>query len=200
MDAQEWNERYDTKELMWSVEPNQFLPPEIVGLAQGSALDVACGEGRNSIWLAEQGWQATAMDFSSVAIDKGRQLAESKGVAVNWVVGDATDFAPGTEGHDLVILFYLQIPEPQMRAALDCAAAAVKPGGTFLLVAHDLSNLENGYGGPGDASVLPTPESVVAALDGFEIDKAEVVERRVEVEGETEIALDTMVRARRPID
>ncbi|MEE9417155.1 MAG: class I SAM-dependent methyltransferase [Acidimicrobiales bacterium] len=200
MDAEQWNERYDTKELMWSVEPNQFLPPEVKGLKPGQVLDMACGEGRNAIWLAEQGWQATAMDFSSVAVDKGRQLAESKEVSVDWVVGDATDCQDSDAGYDLVIMFYLQIPEPKMSAALGCARAAVKPGGSFLLVAHDLSNLEAGYGGPSDAAVLPTPESVVACLDGFDIEKAEVIERRVEVEGETRIALDTLVRAHRSID
>ena len=66
---------------------------EAAGLTPGRALDVACGEGRNAVWLAEQGWQATGVDFSDVALDKARGLAEARGVEVEWVQADV--IAPG---------------------------------------------------------------------------------------------------------
>ncbi|MCB0993812.1 MAG: class I SAM-dependent methyltransferase [Acidimicrobiales bacterium] len=197
MDRDAWNERYDTDELVWLADPNRFLPPEVADLTPGRALDIACGEGRNAIWLAAQGWEVTAVDFSDVAVAKGTRLAEQQGVNVDFVVADVTDWRPEADAYDLVVIFYLQLPEPQRGAVMERARAAVKPGGTFLLVAHDLSNLENGHGGPQSADVLPTPEIVVAHLPGFQVERATVVERTVEVDGDTKVALDTLVRARR---
>ncbi len=91
MDADAWNARYDTAELVWSGEPNLFLPPEVADLEPGRALDLASGEGRNAVWLATQGWQVTAVDFSSVGAEKGARLAAERGVDVEFVVGDATN-------------------------------------------------------------------------------------------------------------
>ena len=100
---------------------------------------------------------------------------------------------------DLVIVFYLQVPEGERRQIVRAAADAVAPGGTFLLVAHDSRNLEHGYGGPKEPAVLYTAEDVVADLNGLEIERAELVERPVEtVEGER-VALDALVRARRAV-
>lgn len=198
MDRDSWNARYDTDELVWQAGPNRFLPPEVEGLEPGRALDIACGEGRNAIWLAEQGWDVTAVDFSDVAIAKARRLAADRCTPVEFAVADVTRWWPDTEAYDLVVIFYLQLPEPERSAAMQRARSAVKPGGTIVVVAHDLSNLEGGYGGPQSPDVLPTPEAVVAHLPGFTVEQATVVQRPVEVEGETEVALDTFVRAHRP--
>ena len=81
MDADGWNRRYAEKELVWSAGPNRFLAAEAADLAPGRALDLACGEGRNALWLAEQGWRVTAVDFSGVAVEKGlfeRRKAEKQ--------------------------------------------------------------------------------------------------------------------------
>ena len=73
MDAADWNARYDTSELIWKGEPNQFLPPEVAGLTPGRALDLACGEGRNAVWLATQGWEVTGVDFAGVGLAKAER-------------------------------------------------------------------------------------------------------------------------------
>ena len=78
MKSADWNRRYEGTELVWSAQPNRFLPPEVVGLTPGRALDLACGEGRHAVWLAEQGWQAKGVDFSDVAIAKARRVAEAR--------------------------------------------------------------------------------------------------------------------------
>src|SRR4051794_41852696 len=75
MDAAAWDERYAATGLVWSAEPNRFVVAEMADLRPGRALDLAAGEGRNAIWLAVRGWRVTAVDFSAVAIDKGRRLA-----------------------------------------------------------------------------------------------------------------------------
>jgi SAM-dependent methyltransferase len=200
MDREGWNKRYAEKELVWSAGPNQFVAAEVDGLPAGRALDVAAGEGRNAIWLAERGWCVTAVDFSEVALDKARRLAQRRGVEVESVVADLLHYHPEPEAYDLVLMCYLQVPEDARRAIMGRARRAVAPGGTFLYVGHDRSNLEHGVGGPQDPTVLYTPEDVVADLPGFEILKARVVERRVEPEPGHDanaegIALDGLVRA-----
>ena len=87
-----WNERYASKELLWSAGPNELFADLIGELKPGKALDVATGEGRNALWLAEQGWDVDAIDFSNVAIEKGKQVAEARKVAVNWIVDDVSSF------------------------------------------------------------------------------------------------------------
>ena len=205
MDAADWNARYDTAELIWKGEPNQFLPIEVEGLAPGRALDLACGEGRNAVWLATRGWSVTGVDFSDVGVGKAAALAADNGVSGTWITADATTWQPPSDGFDLVIVFYLQLPADQLASALRTAVDALAPGGTFLLVAHDLLNLTEGHGGPQDASVLTTAEGVLDALAGAELalDVELVVERsgridRVVTTGDGDrTAIDTIVRARR---
>jgi SAM-dependent methyltransferase len=200
MRAEDWNQRYSEKELLWSVQPNRFLVAEIEGMAPGRALDLACGEGRHAVWLAQLGWTAQAVDFSDVAIEKGRRLAEAHGVEVEWTVADLTEYEPEARAADLVLVFYLQLPEDERRAVVRTAADAVAPGGTFLLVGHDLRNLERGHGGPSSPTVLYTPEDVVSDLagSGLEIERAETVDRTVDTPDGERVAIDALVRARRP--
>ena len=75
--ADRWNERYAGNELIWSAGPNALFAEAVAQLESGTALDIACGEGRNALWLAKQGWQVSAMDFSSVAIDKAKKVGLS---------------------------------------------------------------------------------------------------------------------------
>lgn len=201
MEREDWNERYRTTQLIWTAEPNRFLAEEARGLSPGRALDLAAGEGRNAVWLAERGWTVRAVDFSDVALAKGRQLATERGVAarIDFEEADLRGYEPGERAHDLVAVAYLQIPQAELAPILARAARAVAPGGTFLLVGHDSANLVRGYGGPRSPDVLYTAEQVVAALGAeLEIEKATTVERPVQTEQGTRIAIDCLVRARRP--
>ena len=198
MDREEWNRRYAGRELLWTGEPNRFLVAETAELRPGRALDLACGEGRNTVWLAEQSWQVTGADFSEVALEKARRLADARGVEAEWVTADLLEYRPEARAFDLVIVFYLQVPAAQRRTILRAAVEAVAPGGTFLLVAHDRANLEQGHGGPQEPKVLYTAEDVVADLDGLQIERAERVERPVQTPDGDRIALDALVRAVRP--
>lgn len=199
MDREAWNRRYAGSELVWTAQPNRFLVAEASGLRPGRALDLACGEGRNAVWLAEQGWQVTGVDFSEVALDKARDLAAARGVEAEWEQADLLAYQPAPRAFDLVLVFYLQLPAAQRRTIVRAAAAAVAPGATLLLVAHDRSNLEHGHGGPQQPAVLYTAGEVVADLDGsgLEIERAERVERPVQTPDGERIALDALVRARR---
>ncbi len=178
MDAEAWDERYRTSELVWSAGPNIFVAAELAGLPPGRAVDLAAGEGRNAIWLAQQGWQVTAVDFSQAGLDKGRTLAGED--AVDWVCADAITWRDDAS-YDLCVIAYLQLLAADRRAAVRHGYASLRVGGTFLLVAHDTSNLTEGTGGPTDAAVLMTAEDVLTDLGGetFEVVRAERVARQV---------------------
>jgi 2-polyprenyl-3-methyl-5-hydroxy-6-metoxy-1,4-benzoquinol methylase len=200
VDRHEWDTRYAGEELVWTSTPNQFLVSEVAGLSVGRAVDLACGEGRNAVWLAEQGWRVTGVDFSPVGLAKGRQLAESRNVDVQWVESAMQEWSPPPERFDLVAVFYLQLPQPERSAALKVAASAVAPGGTMLVVAHDHDNLTRGYGGPPNDTVLYSVSDVttVAEAAGLVVQRAEQVVRQVETDGGVRQAIDTLVRANRP--
>jgi SAM-dependent methyltransferase len=201
MDAAAWDVRYADAELVWGSEPNRFVAAELDGLPPGRALDVACGEGRNAIWLAGRGWQTTGVDFSAAAVDRARRLAAEAGVAARteFVVGDVVTGPLPSGGFDVVVVAYLQLPAGERRAALRHAAQALAAGGTLLVVAHDATNLTDGTGGPQDAAVLYTAEDVVADLDGIPlvVDRAERVRRPVQTPDGERQAIDALVRARR---
>jgi SAM-dependent methyltransferase len=192
-----WNRKHGEAGLLFGAEPNRFLVAEVGDLPPGRALDLACGSGRNAVWLAARGWRVTGVDFSDVALTQARALAAEHGVEVDWVHGDLREWQPAERLFELVVVLYLQVPAHERRAVLARAAAAVAPGGTLLVVGHDLENLEGGHGGPQDPRVLFTPDEVAGELPGLEIEKAERVLRPVETEDGEVQAIDALVRARR---
>jgi 2-polyprenyl-3-methyl-5-hydroxy-6-metoxy-1,4-benzoquinol methylase len=199
MDSSEWDLRYAGRELVWTSEANRFLVQEAARLPPARALDLACGEGRNAVWLAERGWEVTGVDFSRVGLEKARQLEEARGVHADWIEADLLDYRPEAQAFDLVLVLYLQVSEAQRTPILRNAAGAVAADGLFLLVGHDRSNIEHGHGGPQDPAVLYTAEDVVANLTGtgLRIERAERVNRPVETLDGARVALDALVRAAR---
>lgn len=196
MQREDWDRRYAEVENLWAKKPNRFLVAEVEDLPPGRVLDLACGEGQNTIWLATLGWDATGVDYSEVAIAKARRRAESDGVLVDFACADLVDYEPPEAEYDLVVVLYLHIPLVERRGVLGRAAAAVAAGGTFLFVGHDLRNLTDGVGGPSDPTLLATPDDIAAELSGLDVERAERVLR--DVSGESRDAIDTLVRARRP--
>jgi SAM-dependent methyltransferase len=197
VDREDWNRKHAEAGLLFGVEPNRFLVAEVEGLEPGRALELACGAGRNAVWLAERGWMVTGVDFSDVALANARGLAAERGVEVEWVQADLRDWEAPARQFDLVAVLYLQVPAEERALVLARAAEAVAPGGTLLVVGHDLQNLNGGHGGPKDPRVLFTPEDVSSELPGLEVEKAERVLRPVETEDGEAQAIDALVRARR---
>lgn len=170
-----------------------FVADRLAHVEPGVGLDVASGEGRNAIWLAERGWKMTAVDFSDVAIERGRAASDE----VEFVVGDVLEWEPD-ESYDLALIAYLHLPESDMRRVIKRVASWLRPGGELFLIGHDESNIEEGHGGPQAPEILTKVESTVEWLDDLEIVEAQVVRRPVETEEGRVFARDTLVRARVP--
>ena len=196
MKREDWDLRYAAVENLWALKPNRFLVAEVADLPPGRAIDLACGEGQNAIWLATLGWEVAGVDYSEVAVAKARARAERDGVDVTFTCADLVAFEPERAAYDLVLVLYLHIPSTERVSVHAKAAGALAPGGTFLLLGHDLSNLTHGVGGPSDPDILYTADEIRAELPGLAIQKATTVLR--DVDGEDRDAIDTIVRARRP--
>jgi SAM-dependent methyltransferase len=186
----EWDERYAAHETVWGADPNRWVEQEVGDLPPGRALDLACGEGRNALWLDALGWRVRAVDFSKVAVDKGR----SRPSGVEWVVADATTYS-SPEPVDLALLCYLQVPAGDRGAALRHAAGAIAPGGVLLVVAHHSRNLEHGTGGPQDPAVLYSEDDVASDLAGTGLTIETAGEVLRPVEGADRPAIDLLARA-----
>ena len=201
MDASRWDARYSGRELVWGAAPNRWVTEVCTGLPPGTALDLGCGEGRNALWLASQGWTVTGIDFSAVALERGEELARRAAPLsgqVHWTRADLLTYRPDPASADLVVLAYMQLPAEQRTAVIRAAAGAVRPGGRLLVVAHHSDNLAEGTGGPPDPRMLYTAEEAARDLEGtarFSIERAERVSRPVD--GAERDALDALLLARR---
>ena len=196
MRREDWDARYAGVTNLWSAKPNRFLVSEVGDLEPGRALDIACGEGQNALWLATLGWDVVGVDYSEVAVAKARERAAREGIEVDFVCADLVEYEPAREAFDLVLVLYLHIPSTQRASVHARASAALAPDGTFLLLGHDRTNLTDGVGGPSDPDILYAADEIAAELPGLEIEKATTVLR--DVAGEEHDAIDTIVRARRP--
>ena len=192
MDAHAWDARYRAAEHVWPTGPNAWVARETAGLSSGLALDLAAGEGRNALWLAQRGWTVDAVDFSPVAARRIAESAVRHSAPVRVTVADVRRWAPTADSYDLVLISYLHLPRAEMARVLESAALAARPGGTLLLVGHDVSNLEHGIGGPQEPEVLSSVERVLAVWEPLtDVVVAEVARRPAA----GEVALDTVVRA-----
>lgn len=133
-----WEARYRERDRIWSGTPNAALVGAVAGLAPGRALDLGCGEGADSLWLAEQGWLVTGVDISATAVGRAAEQARREGLdAITWVVADLGLWHPPIATFDLVSACFLQSPIDFPRIeVLGRAAEAVVGGGHLLVVSH----------------------------------------------------------------
>jgi SAM-dependent methyltransferase len=162
-DPQEfWERLYGERDQVWSGRVNAVLEQEAEGLAPGRALDLGCGEGGDALWLADRGWQVTAVDISPTALARAAAEAARRGVVVDWQRADlAEELPPGP--YDLVSAQFLQSPVALPRSeVLRRAAAEVAPGGTLLVVGHAAPPPWSQH--QPDPALMPTAAEVLAQL------------------------------------
>jgi SAM-dependent methyltransferase len=202
-----WDERYRTRDALWSGQPNTTLVAEVSGLSPGRALDAGCGEGADSIWLAGRGWQVTGVDISTVALDRAAAHAAAAGPEIagriGWQQADLLDWDPGQDRYDLATAHYMHFPPGSRDKAFRRLAAAVRPGGTLLIVGHHASDI-------GTVPRPPVPElffsgdDIAALLDPDDWDvitnSAAAREGTHPEHGHTVTLHDAVLRARRHPD
>lgn len=173
MDKAFWDQKYSTDEYVYTTEVNRFVKEHLADLTPGKMIDLAGGEGRNTVFFAEKGWQAENVDLSRVGLEKCLRLARERGVEgrVFTTNASALDFVSKLAPVDLGVIAYLQIPEDQLAIAIERLVSNLKPGAIFFGVWHARENLEGGFGGPQDPAVLPTTETVGKVLNelGLEV-------------------------------
>lgn len=200
MDAAAWDARYAAGGRVWTTQPNVWAVETLGDLAPGKALDLGAGEGRHALWLAGLGWDVTAVDFSAEALRTAQavQAADAPDTTghIDWIQADLLGYAPEPSSQDAVLLMYIHLPAAARRALVQRAAGALAPGGTLLVVGHDLTNPTDGAGGPSDPSVLFTAEDVAQDLAGSPELDVRVAERRPRpVDGAPRPALDAVLVA-----
>lgn len=175
MDASDWNARYLAQPDAWGTTPAARIVAEVTnaedhGLTVGTAIDLACGDGRHARWLAAHGWDVTAVDFSEVAIEQARAKDSDEGRSghVDWVVGDATTWSPA-EQVDLVVIGFLHLDLDALTRVISEAGRWLRPGGHLVYLGHATENLARGVGGPQDPTVLPTVADLARGAADLEV-------------------------------
>ncbi|RJK94859.1 class I SAM-dependent methyltransferase [Vallicoccus soli] len=196
-DAAEWDERYAGAERVWSGDPNGALVAEAGGLPPGRALDVGCGEGADAVWLARRGWRVTALDVSQVALDRARQHGRDAGVDVAWLHAGLVEAGLPAGGFDLVSACYAVLRKTPGAVAERTLLDLVAPGGTLLVVHHDVEQMgerDSGF----DPSEYALPHDVAPLLGkGWEVLVDERRPHRVSGGAGAHHVLDVVLRARR---
>ena len=194
-----WDDLYGQRDQVWSGKVNAALEQRAADLPPGRALDLGCGEGGDALWLAERGWQVTAVDISATAIDRGRAEAQRRGMAVDWHRQDLAEPLPDGP-YELVSAQFLHSPVPLARTeVLRRAAADVAPGGTLLVVGHAAAPPWSTH--EPDPALMPPAATVLAALelgDDWEVREAGQVARQATgPDGQRAELVDSVVLARR---
>ena len=194
-----WEERYGAPDRVWSGRPNPQLVTEAHQLIPGTALDIGCGEGADTIWLAELGWQVTGLDFSQAGLDRAAAAADAAGVTdrTTWERADIRIWQP-TATYDLISSQFMHLLDGGMPALVARLADALNPGGILLVVGHHPDDMHTGLRHAAGPGVMFTPDDLVPALDTERFDViAEVRERQQVRDGESVTLRDSVVVARR---
>ncbi|NQW60143.1 methyltransferase domain-containing protein [bacterium] len=177
-----WNEKFANTEYAYGTEPNDFLVSAVTKLKRGATLSLAEGEGRNAVWLTQQGFTVSAIEQSQKGVAKTLRLALQRGVIVMAERGELETFHIQPNSWDLVVSIFAHTPQELRRKLHRQVVAGLKPGGVFVLEAYTPAQIANNTGGPKDASLMPTAELLRSELAGLVFDRIEEVERDV-VEG-----------------
>jgi SAM-dependent methyltransferase len=197
-----WDDRYGSAGRLWSGQPNAQFAAQVADLTPGEALEAGCGEGADAIWLAQRGWTVTGVDVSAVALERAASASGEAGgdVArrITWQREDLLTWVPEPERYDLVSAQFMHFPPAELAAFHQGLAAAVRPGGTLLLIAHHPDDVHAQRKGRPD--LFWYAEDIAASLEAerWEVRVAEGAGRLAEdLDGQQLMVRDTVLRAAR---
>ena len=195
-----WDERYAPVEFFYGTEPNDFLREHVGRIARGGAvLSLGEGEGRNAAFLAAAGHRVLALDQSVVGLDKARQLAASRGLAIDTLAADLTEYRIEPGAWDAIVSIWCHLPSELRQRVYAEVAAGLRPGGVFLVESYTPEQIRFGTGGPKDPDLMPTLAQLRLELPGLVFDVAVEREREVsEGAGHSGRSAVVQVVARRP--
>jgi len=200
LDEAFWDGMYRRHGAVWSGDPNPQLVSEVSDLTPGSAFDVGCGEGADAMWLAERGWRVTAVDISSVALERARAVGAGVAQRIDWVHADLVSGAAPAASYDLVSAQFMQLPPAPREVLFRRLAAAVNPHGTLLIVGHHPSDLQTTARRPPLPELFYTAADVAAVLEPDEweiVVEAARARNTTDPAGRTVTIHDAVLRARR---
>ena len=190
-----WNQRYNTAEYIYGTEPNDFLRDHAAAIpAGGNVLCLAEGEGRNAVFLAQQGYRVTAVDSSDVGLAKATALASARGVHITCLHADLAEFALGEEAWDGIVSIFCHLPSAVRQPLYAALGRALTPGGVFLLESYTPAQLAFSTGGPKDVDMLVDAATLRRELTGLQFSLLEECQREV-VEGTYHTGLAAVVQA-----
>jgi SAM-dependent methyltransferase len=199
-----WDDRYRSAGRLWSGQPNAQLVAQAAGLPPGEALDAGSGEGADAIWLASRGWTVTAVDVSAVALERAAAHAAARGDQIAGRISgrrqDLLSWDPGSRRFDLVTAQFMHLPSPALESLHGRLAAAVRPGGTLLIVAHHPDDLHANVGRRGHLGMFPSAGQLAAQLDPGDWDilvAAAIGRPATDLDGQPVTVTDTVLRAAR---
>jgi len=163
-DQKRWNDRFGRKKFAFGKEPNPFLKRYIHLLPKGKALDIASGEGRNAVFLAQQGFEVDAVDISEKGLKKAQKLAKEKGVRINTFLMDLDQYQIEKERYDLIANFYFL-----RRRLILKIKKGLKKGGTVIFETYLLEHRTLGTGGPKQAKYFLKPNELLWLFKDFRI-------------------------------
>ena len=187
---QDWDVRYAAEPTLWGAEPNAYVRARLGGADPAYAVDLACGNGRNALWLARRGWRVTGVDTSAVALERARERGKELGLEVEWVHADVRTWSPA-EPVAVALVSYLHLPTAQLVALLRTAAGWLRPDGRLLYIGHARTNHARGVGGPSEPAVLAEIADLAAAAEGLRTVSLEHILRPTD----TGTAIDILLEA-----
>ena len=174
-----WDQRFSQRVYVYGTCPNDFLRDAIANKPKGKVLCLADGEGRNGVYLAQQGHEVTSVDISSAGLQKARDLANKRGVSIQTIVADLHIFDMGQNQWDAIVSIFCHLPTPTRLAVHKRVIKGLKPGGLFLLEAYTPAQIALGTGGPRAEDLLMTLSDLQAELCGMELVHACELERDI---------------------
>ncbi len=188
-----WDKRYDTKEYVYGIKPNNFLVENIKYVMPGKVVCLAEGEGRNSVFLARNGYQVIAVDSSAIGLKKAQTLAKKSGVSIDTVVSNLTEYQPTPQSLSTVISIFCHLPKPMRVELHNRVMEGLKPGGTLLLEAYTPEQLKYGTGGPPTKELMMSLEELKDELKNADFLLARETKREI-IEGTLHTGIGAVVQ------